>query len=374
MNGSSSSSHSLIDFGRLILFGGAALLAGVACAGWLDGHRGGGLPGTLQARSLTITAARPCTVAELLVETGQTVTADTPLVRLYDEKLEARLAHQQRELDRLRAEVTRATAAAEVELGWRRRELQSEVFTAQMTLATLQNERLSRQVEQIAWREHLASTPAWTGESASDPFLRPITLSATATGLERLQAVLKEDAAAVAAESLTAKIQLCEARLEELAALQQRLDANVRLSAGVEVAERRVSAAEAELAALQDQQRQLTLRSAGYGVVGLLLRQPGDRLAEGDAILELLDDDQRTVQARVPTERLGGVRVGDEVAVVFPDDIRRTGVVVAIPPQAVAGGASSTGTTELQIPIAPRGKLWPKTPIGTRVDVILSRR
>lgn len=365
----SATSVSLLDYGRLVVFGGAALLAGIACAGWLDGQRTETLPGVLQARTVAITAGRPCRLAELLVKPGEKVDAGTPLLRLSDGRLAARIAHHQQELTALKAEVARAEAAAEVELGWRKRELQAEEFETRMKLAALQNDRLNRQVEQIAWREHLAGTPDWTGGSVPDPFLRPITLSTSATGIERLQAVLKEDAAALAAESLAAQVALCEQRLKELATLQNRLQASLRLSAGVEVAEGRVAAAEAELAALLQQEEQLTITSPSVGMVGLLLKQPGDLLAAGDAILELLDDAQRTVSVHVPTPIVGHLQEGQTVAVMFPDRVRREGVLGPIPPQAIGEG----DMPELPLEISPRGKLWPALPIGSRVDVIPPR-
>ncbi|HUQ68802.1 MAG TPA: biotin/lipoyl-binding protein [Planctomycetaceae bacterium] len=363
---------SLLDYGRLVAFGGAALLAGIACAGWLDGRREATIPGTLQAKTVTITAGRTCRLAELLVKPGQTVEAGTPLLRLTDGRLEAKLAHQQQELAALKAEVAKAEAAAEVELGWRRRELQSEAFETQMKLATLQNDRLNRRVEQIAWREHLDSTPDWTGSAAPDAFLRPITLSTAATGVDRLQAVLKEDAAALAAESFDSQIALCEQRLKELAAVEHRMQSNLRLSAGVEVAEHRLAAAEADLAALTRQQEQLTITSPGIAVVGLQLKQPGDQLSAGDAILELLDEAQRTICVRVPTPSMSGIREGLKVTVLFPDRLHREGVIAAIPPQ-TSGDGAVTDVPELPLQIVPCGKLWPSLAIGSRVDVVPPR-
>lgn len=363
---SSASGPDWIDYVRLVVFGGAALLAGIACAGWLDGRQIESLPGTLQSQSVTITADRPCRLAEILVHPGDDVLVGAPLVRLTDPVLAARIAQQRQELATRQAEIAKAEAAAEVELGWRRRELQTEEFETRMKLAALQNDRLNRQVEQIAWREHLAESPDWTGASSTDAFLRPITLSTATAGIERLQAVLKEDAAALAAESLTAQVALCEQRLKDLAALQERLQASLRLSAGVEVAERRAAAAEAELNALLEQESQLTIASPGVGVVGLLLKQPGDQLAAGEPLLELLDDAQRTVGVPVPSTQLGRFREGQTVTLLFPGHALREGILGPIPPQAIEGNAIS----ELPLQIHPSGKLWPTVPIGTRVEVV----
>ncbi|MDZ4689254.1 MAG: HlyD family secretion protein, partial [Planctomycetaceae bacterium] len=203
-------------------------------------------------------------------------------------------------------------------------------------------------------------------------FLRPITLSTAATGVDRLQAVLKEDAAALAAESLDSQIALCNERLKELSAFEHRMQSNLRLSAGVEVAEHRLAAAEAELAALTQQQEQLTITSPGIAVVGLQLKQPGDQLSAGDAILELLDDAQRTICVRVPTPSMGGIREGLKVTVLFPDDLRREGVIAAIPPQ-TSGDGAETDIPELPLQILPCGKLWPSLAIGSRVDVVPPR-
>lgn len=355
-----------LDYLRLVVFGGAALLAGIACAGWLDGQQIEKLPGVLQAHSVTVTAGRSCRLAEILVKPGETVEAGRPLLRLDDARLAARIAHQRQEVAALKAEIAKAEAAAEVELGWRRRELQAEEFDTRMKLAALQNERLNRQVEQIAWREHLAESPDWTGTSSTEAFLRPITLSTATAGIERLQAVLKEDAAALAAESLTAQVSLCEQRLKDLSSLQTRLQASLRLSSGVEVAERRAAAAEAELTELVEQESQLTITSPGIGIVGLMLKQPGDQLAPGEPLLELLDHAQQTIRVLVPSSELAQYRAGQKVAVLFPDRIRREGVILAIPPQTVDSGDAP----ELPLEIAPSGKLWLNVPIGSRVDVL----
>ena len=106
-------------------------------------------------------------------------------------------------------------------------------------------EKLSRQVEQLAWQDHLTNRNAESGEGAllaeaASPF-RSIILNTRLMDERRLQAMLKEDAAAVAVESLAIQLTLCEQQLERLKKLDEDLPNKVRLSAGVELAGTRLT-------------------------------------------------------------------------------------------------------------------------------------
>ena len=224
------SSMTLASFARIAVFGGAALVLGAAVSGWLQSRQGATIPAVLKAKTTGIAAGRVCRLAEVFVKPGAAVVADQPLFRLADERLEARVAAKQREIRKLTAEVERVEAAAEVDLAWRRRELQGDIYRAQLEQARLLQERLSSQVEQIAWQEHLKGLDAWVGESTSELLVQPITLSRTRPNTARLEAVLKEDAAATAAETVDAQLTLCEERLTSLQQLAAQLEAKVRVS------------------------------------------------------------------------------------------------------------------------------------------------
>ncbi len=365
-----SNSSGLLNLVRVLVFGGAALCLGVAVAEtW--GHRAAEtLPAQLEVRRTAIVAGYDCQLAEVLARSGQRVEPGTPLLRFTDEKLDARLQAKRRELSAAIAEGERAAAAAEVELTWRRRELQREIYQTEQESTRLEQERLSRQVEQIAWNEHLQQVDHWLERATEEVSLRPVALPSAKPDTARLQALLKEDAAAAAAESLQKQLTRIDARLKELNGLDAALENKVRVAAGVEVAHQRQTQIEAELAALEAQQASLTIQSTTCGLVGVWARQPGDHLAAGELVVELLDDAQVSLAAALPSRSLGKIQSGQTVELLFPGDLRLKGVVGDLPPQ-VTTTSTSAEDSSLSVRISPTGKLWPKLPVGTRVSVVV---
>jgi multidrug resistance efflux pump len=360
-----------VTLGRLLVFGGAAWLMGLALSTWLGEAVADSVPGTLQAKTISVAVARPAQVAELFVKPGQAVEPEAPLFRLADDRLATRLASKRREIIELTAELKRVEAAAEVDLEWRCRELQNEAFETQLKAAEFLQARVHHQVEQIAWREQLTGQDWWVGDVASDEWVQPIAFDADAPNPARLQALLKSDEAATSLESNAAQLALCERKLIELVELEARLANNVRISAGVDVAKAKLQRAEDELKALEEQEQALTIRSPGYGTVGGLTAQIGDVLAAGQCVVDLLDDDQRFLLANVPSASIARFQPGEQVGVRFPSRQRLQGAIVAIPPQAQAAEAGQDAMVPVRI--APSGKLWPKLPIGSRVRVEMPR-
>ncbi len=369
MADSTSTGGSLI-LARLMIFGGGALCLGFAVTGWLDSRRGDSVSAVLAAKTTAVTAGRDCRLVETFVESGNAVTIGQPLLRFVDDRLDARMASKERERSEAVVELQRVEALAEVEISWRRRELQGEIYQTQLQVTQLQQQRLSRQVEQIAWQEHLQELVDWTGDAASELLVQPVTMSRSRPDAHRLQALLKEDAAASALETLDKQLELSEARLKELAQLTTELDQKVRVSVGVDVARARRDRVDAELSALEQQRAALTIWSTGHGTVGLWHKQPGDRVAAGDVVVELLDEAQLSLVAQVSSDAVGRIAPGQKLTLVFPGKACRDGIVGAIPPQASAAG-SATVDAQLPLQIRPSGKLWPKLPIGSRVQVLL---
>lgn len=366
----STSTGGSLHLARLAVCGGAALCLGVAVTGWLDGRRGESVSAVLAAKTTAVTAGRDCRLAEVFAESGAAVAAGQPLLRFVDERLDGRMASKGRERSEAAVELQRVEALAEVEIAWRRRELQGEIYQTQLQVTQLQQQRLSRQVEQIAWQEHLQEWVDWAGDGPSELLIQPVTLSRSQPDAQRLQALLKEDAAASALETLDKQLELSEARLKELSQLTTELDQKVRVSVGVDVARARRDRVDAELAALEEQRAALTICSTGHGTVGLWHKQPGDRVAAGEVVVELLDEAQLSLVAQVSSDVVGRIAAGQKLMLVFPGKDRRDGVVGAIPPQASAVG-SATEDAQLPLQIRPSGKLWPKLPIGSRVQVLL---
>lgn len=351
-----------------------ALAAGIGVATWIEGRGATSYAGHLQARTTLVTAGRAARIATVSVATGQRVVPGEKLLELADDQLTAQITAKKRELIELEADVHRVKATADVELEWRQRELQNETFQTQLKAAAMNQEKLSKQVEQLAWQEHLTSRnndlDAGSSLAGSASPFRSIVLNTHVMDERRLQAMLKEDAAAGAAESLVAQLTLCEQQLERLKKLGEDLPNKVRLSVGVELAETRLTRAREELSSLEQQRDSLTIVCPSHGVVGAVHQEPGDLVESGTTIIELFDDDRRHLTASIPSSAVARLRQGTKLTLIFPAGYNRIGLVAAIPPQAI--NEASTGQvndSQVAIRIEPAGKLWPKVPIGSRVKV-----
>ncbi len=350
---------------RVILFGGVALLSGMALSGRLQQPVADSQKGTLQAKTNVIAAGRPAKIAEWLVAEGDVVTPGTPLLRLTDDRLSAKIATQKQEIEAREVEVKKVQAQAEVDLKWRQRELQAEVFETQLKSAGYLKEKINRQVEQLAWKEQLTTVSLASSGSVTDGLIRPLSFVNEPPNPARLQVLLKEDAAASAIEALDVQIKLCEDRMAELKQLGETLEAKIRTSVGVDLAETRLQQSKAELTALEEQIPGLTITSEGHGRVGLWAKQVGDAVAAGETIVEVHDQDQRFLMLNVPSAKAGDYRPGVKLSLLFPGQERLAGTVAEVGPQTLRN------STEPMVPvrITSIGRVWPDLAIGTSVIV-----
>ena len=243
------SSSSLIRKGLYI---GLALIAGTGVARLFEYVGEHPYPGALRSRVTLVSSNCLAQVREVSVKAGQTLSPGDSLVQLVDSKLEDRIISKRREIAELEAEMIRVKIAAEVDLAWRRRELETEVFETQLKETALTQERLNKQVEQLAWKDYLACADASIspiGAASDDPF-RSLTKELQLPDERRLQSMLREDAAAASAETLSIQITLCQERLTRLAALEKNLEQKIRAGSGVDVIEAKLKGAQRELDAL----------------------------------------------------------------------------------------------------------------------------
>lgn len=355
---------------RMVIFGSCALALGVLTTGWLDRRGDSAVTGVLQAHTTAITSAQRCRVIQVLTKVSDSAQPGTPLVQLDDEKLSARLLTKERELAEAESECQRTLAAADVELAWRIREIEGEVYQTRRQLTSLQQELVARQVEQIAWHDHLQRLESWTSAEEQPASIRPILLASAVPDAARLAALLKEDAAESAAQSLQEQVGLAQKRLANLDEVKELLGTKVRVSLGVDVARARRERLQEELALLKRQREQLLVVSPCHATVGVWRAQPGDLVEPGATIVELFDPDQMSVAFPAPPNLLSDLSPGDILEIEFPGRIRRQGRVAAWPPQAM-GTTAISAEREVILTLQPTGKLWPRLPIGTQVRIVL---
>lgn len=353
---------------RIIALAVAALAAGSGFSHWLTLHGTHRFPATLQAHTIRIMAGRTARIAEVLAKSGAAVTPGTPLLRLADDQINQRRQRVEQEIALREAELHQAQARADVELACRTSDIEREIFETKVRAADFLQRKYVRQMEEVAWLDALSGHSPLVNTVSVDS-LRPLSPALDQPKAKRVRAILSKDEADTECETLAVQIQLCDDRLAELARLRDALPEQVRRSAGVDLAERRLTEVKNELAATEDEQQALTILSPGYGTVGVFRKEVGDPVEGTETVVELLDEERRAVSAAIPSSAVGCFSCGQTVRLVFPGAVERTGQVAEIPPQTTASKRGADATVAVRI--EPTGSAWPRLPIGSQVTVLL---
>lgn len=347
-----------------------ALVLGTVIVRQLDGVRHERFVGRLSARASAVSVPFDAELDAVLAPTGTLVKRGTPIVRLKNASVLRQIAHGRREIAALEKEHGQAEAKYRVELEWRKRSIEAEMFETRIKSAGFLRQKLSHEVEQLAWKsieeEDKARAQASGSRLVNQVGFRPLNRKE-----ERVDTLLKGEAARNATEVAAAQVELCDQRLVELKKLLEEIPAQVRTSIGIELVEQKLADAKEALASLEAQQSALTLTAASTGIVGVYRSECGGHVAAHETIVQILDEDRPYLELEVPAERIVELRTGDKLDLVFPGDVERTGRIESIPPQTAPADAGARPM--IRVPVAPAGKLWPKLPFGTTVDVLKSR-
>jgi multidrug resistance efflux pump len=348
----------------------AALAAGVFVVQQLDGARYERYSGRLAARTSAVRVPHDAEVEAILAPVGTAVAKGTPLVRLKNTAVSKRLEHARREIAALEKERDQAEASCAVEIEWRKRSIEAEVFETKIQQAAFLQQKLSHEVEQLAWKESDAGSRPQE-PVASSKLIDQVGFKPVGRKAERLDAMIKSEAARNGSEVAAAQIELCEQRLVELNAALAAIQDKVRKSIGIELVEQRLVDARETLAGLEATELALTLTAESTGVVGVYGVEPGGHVAAHGTIVHVIDEDRPCLQLEVPSDRIVEFRVGETVDILFPGNVERIGRIEAIPPQ-TSSTASGTQPVVL-VSVVPAGKLWPRLPSGCGVEVLRNR-
>jgi len=341
---------------RALLLSIMALAAGVAAAFGLERWQYETFSGFLQARLRTVASARDAQVSEILATSGAVVAAGQPLVALKDPAFDARIEAKQREVESLEIELTQNEARLEVELEWRRKNIDERIFDAKLKGAQ-------------AVRQQLLAPPGIEASLSrhweASPFSDSPLIEQTAGG------DMARGAAVAAARSSFSEIELCSQHIEELERINRELPAKISRSMGVDMSRKRLENARGELARLEAQRCELTLLAESSGLVGVFQKEVGDHVAAHEAIVQLLDEEQPYLLLQIPSPRISDFAPGTVVELNFPGGKKGRGRVEEIPPQTspIPGDHSQGGETVITAHVEPVGPLWPNLPFGSVVEV-----
>lgn len=363
--------------------------------------------------SADITSIRVPARARLLtahVKPGDEVFSSTPLLTLEKASHLATINEQERKVKQLQNELRQAEAQSELELAWRSRELERELYDVRaqthMIQEVYQDSKLPNRTADVQevpepvvasrqGRTRLASVSTSAVQNKVDRprqaggilfFSGASGKSTIGTGLAEVETdlpprpvptlVAQARPRAISEPSVgtipapvprTALAENLEARLQRLEALRSILPDQVRQAAGIEHMRSRFQDESARLEEMKQVSRELSITSPGYGVVGQVRFREGDNLPEGEVMLKILHTDRRYVVVYVPTRRVNELQPGSEVSLTFPGGQGYRGAVTDLP--MLAETVTSTGESLVAVRIEPVGRLWPHVPIGSQVDV-----
>ena len=357
---------------RTLLLLVLTLLSGLAVTNWLDDRSASRtLVGYLRAQQNAIVAPVDAVVREFRHQPGDVVTPGTVLVLLADEQLERQVADRGATLPTLEATLSQAQARADVDLALKLRDLEREEFEVRSLAANHLEKQYYNEFMQTAWEEMLDRSDGLASIGGNDQIYRLGTLPQMLTSdAVRMKAMLRQQAARNAASISATQAKLCRERLDQINRLRGSLPEKFRTANGVDVITRQLAHARKTLQSLENRRGRLTLTAGAHGPVGLHLKQPGDRVTGGEAIVELYDRERQHIDLPVPSRQINQYPIGTLVRLRFAGSIRCRGRVAIVPPHTEQDVETPAGVDPLvRVTGEPIGRLWPDVPIGSSVEV-----
>lgn len=264
---------------------GIVLAAAAGGGGWVlwQQEQAAALPlgfaegnGRIEATEIAISALAAGRISEILVEEGQFVQKDQPLAHMDTDQLDAQLKQAQAQLQR--ASIGVETAHSVVA----QREAEQRAAQAVVAEKDAGKEAAGRRLQRS---EQLVSTNATSQQVLDDD-----------------RAAARQAEAALAA----AEAQLAASEAAIGAARAQVVDAGAA-----------VDAASAAIEAIQSAIDDSTLKAPRTGRVQYRVAEPGETLAAGGRVLNLVDLNDVYMTFFLPTAQAGRVQIGSEVRLVL---------------------------------------------------------
>ncbi len=279
----------------------AAVVAVVAL--YARQERGAVLSGFAQETVAQVAAEAPGRLRDVVVAPDQKVEAGQVVAWLDDTQLKLELAVASAELRRLRSEAERETAAWALDLESDRRRFAADTETSRLDYLGARADLASARVE----LQGLEATLARSRALAAQALTSQATLEADSTACQAQRELVagRQEVVTALAERLR-QAQARQGRLEGAAGAPSASALPAALAAAVEVQETRLQLA--ELA-----QARCALHAPAAGVVGEVLRRPGEVVAAGEPVVTVIGERALEVVAYATEEQSVHVAVGDQV-------------------------------------------------------------
>lgn len=383
---------------RTTLFVACAVIFGCGVVYWMNTAGGMPMTGVVTADITSLRVPVNSRLLQVKVEVGQEVHSGDELLTLEKTAHLKTISLQEKKVSELTQQLEQAEAKAELELAWRREDIDSRL-TKERTRARLMQEvnrkeselkpetdqdqsgiRVtpvgeSRTIEGTKPREKQVApqTPNgmyfFSGESnknthgvkSEDRSRRPSppkTVQAPATAVQPASESAGESAA------VSAEVLRIQQRLEQLESMRDSLPRQVRTAAGVETLRLKLDEESQKLKEMQTVSRDSSVLCPSYGRVGQIRYKAGDTMTAGEVMLKILHSDRRYVILNVPAHRINEVAPGNTVGLVFPGGEQFRGTVSNMPMLAESDGSQIT------VRVDPCGRVWPAIPIGSQIEVV----
>ena len=324
--------------------------------------------GRLETVTEVVRAPLDSKIISLALNSGDAVDAGQQILNLDSSTLNRQIEIQQEKIRQLELELQQVEAKANVELSWRWKEIDDDIYGNKLKSADLLKEKYLADFSNVAWSELLSSqSPVQTVAAGG---IRPFVHDLSVPDEVRIRAMLQQEAANNASEVYSAQMELLEKRLAELKSIRADLTEQVRNAQGIPLLQHRLKLARTEGDQLEKLRAQSEIVSPTYGIVGVFRASVGKNVRAGEPLVEILDRTQEYVTIMVRSRDLPKFQFGKEVAVIFPGEIKRQGLVSEIPPQIAEIREDGQSYSELKI--TPTDKSWPNLPFSSNVEISLA--
>ncbi len=347
----------------------AALVLSVVVTGMVAQRDESRFTGVLNAEVSRLSAPADGIVEWMDVKPGQIVLPGTELFIIRDTQLEERIRKARLTLDGFRIDLAAAAARAELEIQQRTTTLDSEAFDTELTLTGLLQQQFQHDFESTALGDYIDLFDSLASTEIPPVNLKLLAMPDKSQDFDRLRAMIERSEVENSLEALQTRIDLCEARLEELRDAIDALPTRVEAAHRIPVIQASIDSTTAQLQELQSLEAERTVNSPIYGMAGVLRVQELEAVSEGDLLVEIFDRDREFVSVSLPMSLVATLEAGQEVTLHFPNDEERHGRIDSIPPQLMAEQSGPASEATFPVKVLSVGKPWPTLPIGSALEV-----